>query len=117
MPAFLVPFVFVLDPAGIGLLLVVPKGGSWVDIVAITVTTGVGIGALAAATQSWLLRRTSAVERLLLLAAGVLLVVPGLLERLFGLPAKIAGVGVGYGDIIGLATVSVALAAQMVRKT
>ena len=33
LPAFLVPFVFVLDPQGVGLLLVVPPGGSWVDIV------------------------------------------------------------------------------------
>ena len=33
LPAFLVPFVFVLDPQGVGLLLKVPAGGSWVDIV------------------------------------------------------------------------------------
>ena len=35
MPAFLVPFVFVCDPLGVGLLLQVPKGGSWVDIVGV----------------------------------------------------------------------------------
>ena len=28
LPAFLVPFVFVLDPQGVGLLLKIPKGGS-----------------------------------------------------------------------------------------
>ena len=33
LPAFLVPFVFVLDPQGIGLLLKLPKDGSWIDIV------------------------------------------------------------------------------------
>ncbi len=33
LPAFLVPFVFVLDPQGVGLLLMIPPGGSWVDIV------------------------------------------------------------------------------------
>ena len=33
LPAFLVPFVFVLDPQGVGLLLKIPAGGSWVDIV------------------------------------------------------------------------------------
>ena len=32
LPAFLVPFVFVLDPQGIGLLLKIPPGGSWVDV-------------------------------------------------------------------------------------
>ena len=36
LPAFLVPFVFVLDPQGVGLLLKIPTGGSWVDIVLIT---------------------------------------------------------------------------------
>src|SRR4030081_831197 len=36
LPAFLVPFVFVLDPQGIGLLLKLPKDGSWVDILLIT---------------------------------------------------------------------------------
>ena len=36
MPAFLVPFVFVCDPMGVGLLLKVPPGGSWVDIVVVT---------------------------------------------------------------------------------
>ena len=33
LPAFLVPFVFVLDPNGIGLLMKVPKDGSVLDIV------------------------------------------------------------------------------------
>ena len=31
LPAFLVPFVFVLDPQGVGLLLKIPAGGSWVE--------------------------------------------------------------------------------------
>ena len=32
LPAFVVPFVFVLDPLGVGLLLALPKGGSWWDV-------------------------------------------------------------------------------------
>jgi len=47
MPAFLVPFVFVCDPLGVGLLLQVPKGGSWVDIVVVTAETLAGIAILA----------------------------------------------------------------------
>src|SRR6187431_736055 len=65
LPAFLVPFVFVLDPQGVGLLLVTPPGGSWVDIVMITAKATLGLGALAAAAQGWALRRTTAVERAL----------------------------------------------------
>ena len=32
LPAFVVPFVFVLDPAGVGLLLKTPPDGSWVRV-------------------------------------------------------------------------------------
>ena len=60
LPAFLVPFVFVLDPQGVGLLLTLPKGGSWVDIVLITLKSAFGLAALAAAAQGWALRRTTA---------------------------------------------------------
>ena len=78
LPAFLVPFVFVLDPQGIGLLLQVPKNGSWIDIVLITVKTGLGLAALASAAQGWALRKTTLAERLLLLLAGPADDVPGL---------------------------------------
>ncbi len=47
LPAFLVPFVFVLEPSGVGLLLKLPKGGSWVDTAWIAFTAFVGIAALA----------------------------------------------------------------------
>ncbi len=70
LPAFLVPFVFVLDPQGVGLLLNIPKGGSWVDIVEITLKTTLGLMALAGAAQGWALRRTTVVERSLLVALG-----------------------------------------------
>src|SRR5262249_61178021 len=65
LPAFLVPFVFVLDPQGIGLLLKLPKDGSWIDIVLITAKSALRLAALAAAAQGWALRKTTLVERLL----------------------------------------------------
>lgn len=80
LPAFLVPFVFVLDPQGVGLLLNIPKGGSWVDIVEITLKTTLGLMALAAAAQGWALRQTTLVERGLLVLSGLLLVFPSLIE-------------------------------------
>src|SRR5262249_19922476 len=82
LPAFLVPFVFVLDPQGIGLLLKIPAGGSWIDIVEITVKTTIGLGALAAAAQGWAFRKTTLTERALLVLAGLFLVFPSLLEAL-----------------------------------
>src|SRR5215467_13332530 len=82
LPAFLVPFVFVLDPEGIGLLLKIPKDGSWIDIVLITAKATLGLAALAAAAQGWALRKTTLAERLLLVLAGLFLVFPSLLEAL-----------------------------------
>src|SRR5207247_2675360 len=50
LPAFLVPFVFVLDPAGVGLLLKAPPDGSWLTVAWIALTACLGIGALATGT-------------------------------------------------------------------
>jgi TRAP transporter 4TM/12TM fusion protein len=72
LPAFLVPFVFVLDPAGAGLLLKGPP----LDVVHVTVTAALGIAALACGAQGWMFRRTSWPEQAALVAAGLLLVHP-----------------------------------------
>jgi TRAP transporter 4TM/12TM fusion protein len=69
LPAFLVPFAFVLEPSGIGLLLKGPPGG----VVYAAATAGAGVAALACGAQGWMLARASAVERVLLVAAGLLL--------------------------------------------
>jgi TRAP transporter 4TM/12TM fusion protein len=108
LPAFLVPFVFVLDPQGLGLLLKVPSGGSWVDIVLITGKTALGLGALAAAAQGWALRRTTLAERALLVLAGLFLVFPSLLEALLE-----AAIG---RDISYTATFGVAIGAAVLLK-
>ncbi len=79
LPAFLVPFVFVLDPQGIGLLLKLPAS-QWVDIVQITVKSALGLAALAMAAQGWALRHTTTVERVLLTLSGLLLIFPSLIE-------------------------------------
>ncbi len=85
LPAFVVPFVFVLDPAGVGLLLKAPPQGSWLETLWIAVTACVGIAALAAGTQKWLLRALGQVERWLLIACGLLLIYPAPAADLIGL--------------------------------
>ncbi len=100
LPAFLVPFVFVLDPNGIGLLMKVPKDGSVLDIVWITLKTAAGLLALGAAAQNWALRRTTLLERGLLVLAGLLLVFPSLLEAFV---EAIIGRDISYTASIGLA--------------
>src|SRR5512132_1225839 len=78
LPAFLIPFVFVLDPAGLGLLLMGSfkklADAQWLEIAVVSITAMIGIGALAGAMQNWLFRKTTVVERWLLIAAGLALV-------------------------------------------
>jgi TRAP transporter 4TM/12TM fusion protein len=79
-PAFLVPFMFVLDPSGVGLLL----DGSfkslaqadWGSIAVVTITAAIGVAALAGGLQGWLFRKTTGVERWMLIIAGLMLVYP-----------------------------------------
>jgi TRAP transporter 4TM/12TM fusion protein len=99
LPAFVVPFVFVLDPQGVGLLLTLPKGGTAWDIVWITFKTCVGLLAFSAAAQNWALRQNTLIERVLFVLAGSLLVFPSLLDA----PLEaIVGVGIPEPAVIGL---------------
>jgi TRAP-type uncharacterized transport system fused permease subunit len=102
-PAFLVPFMFVLDPSGLGLLLMgstkALATANWGSIALVTFTAAVGIMALAGGFQGWLFRRTTSPERWTLIVAGVMLVYP---KTLF--------------DAAGFGLVAIVLAMQWFRK-
>jgi TRAP transporter 4TM/12TM fusion protein len=102
-PAFLVPFMFVLDPSGLGLLLMgstkALAGADWGSIALVTFTAAVGILALAGGFQGWLFRKTTSPERWILIVAGVMLVYP---KTLF--------------DVAGFALVAIVLALQWLHK-
>ena len=104
LPAFLVPFMFVLDPAGLGLLLMgsIKKlaEARWLDIAVVCFTAMVGIAALAGAMQNWLFRKTHVVERWLLIVAGLALVYPKAML-----------------DYIGFALLAIVIVSQTLRKT
>jgi TRAP transporter 4TM/12TM fusion protein len=104
VPAFLVPFMFVLDPSGTGLLLTgsfkTLGDANWGSIALITFTTAVSILALAGAFQGWLFKKTPLYERLMLGVAGFLLVYPAI-----------------WADITGFSLVGLALLSQWMRKT
>jgi TRAP transporter 4TM/12TM fusion protein len=106
MPAFIVPFAFVLEPEGVGLLLKTPKGGDWTDILEISFSMMLGIFALAVAVQGWLLRRATQAERALLLLAGVLFIMPSMFDPL------VAGI-LGH-HLLGAHVVAAVLAAAAV---
>ena len=99
LPAFVVPFMFVLDPAGVGLLLNIPKGGTWVDVVTITGLAVIALVALAGAAEGWLFKKTTLIERLMLLAAGILVLTP-----------------LALNDAVGIGLIAVVAALQFVRR-
>jgi len=81
LPAFLVPFLFTLHPDGVGLLL----KGDWSNILWTTLSAAVGLTALAAGLTGWFLMKTGWLERVLLLAAGLVLLYPERVPDLIGL--------------------------------
>lgn len=80
LPAFIVPFMFSLDPKGVGILLKGPVG----DVIWTTVTAFFGIAALAGGVENWFLKKTTLLERIMLISAGLLLVYPIALYDMIG---------------------------------
>ncbi len=123
MPAFLVPFVFVCDPQGIGLLLKTPQGGNWFDIVSVAVETAIGIVFLAAAFQGRLIKKNNALESVLFLIAGLLFVFPSflnaILRPLTGIDLEtrlLPGLPVSLPLLAGLALAAYAVRQAMTRR-
>jgi len=102
LPAFLVPFMFVLDPSGVGLLLTgsikTLGNADWGSIAVVTVTAALGIASLAGGVQGWLFKRTTWIERLMLIVAGLALVYP-----------------TTTADIVGLTLFAIVVAIQLAR--
>jgi len=95
LPAFIVPFMFTLDPKGVGILL----KGPVVDVIWTTLTAFIGIASLAGGVENWLLKKTTPYERMMLILGGLALVYP---KPLY--------------DFIGLALVAVVIISQKLRK-
>ncbi len=94
LPAFIVPFIFVLDPMGVGVLLKLPAGatwaGSWMSVAAVITLAFITISVLAAAAQGWYLKRTTRLEQGLLAAAGVMMLIPQLAWDVAGIVLAVA---------------------------
>jgi TRAP transporter 4TM/12TM fusion protein len=109
LPAFVLPFVFVTDPIGTGLLLELRPGMGWGDVAVVTALSAAGLGALAAACQGFALRRLAAAERWAFALAGLLLVFPAPLDALF---ETLAGRALPAPSWLGAGLAAVLLALQ-----
>ena len=117
----LVPFVFVVDPMGVGLLLHVPEGRSWIDVAEVSLTTAVGIAAFAFALQGWVFKKSTVLESALFWAAGLLLVLAAVVDAIVGwafgirLTTDIPGTSIGWNVPLGLALGGLAVFLQRMR--
>jgi TRAP transporter 4TM/12TM fusion protein len=90
LPAFLVPFVVVLSPQGVGLLF---AGGAGTVLVA-ALAAAAAVAALAVVTGAWLAGPAGWPERVLFAVAAVALLVMAPLSLGIGALAALAGIGV-----------------------
>jgi len=78
LAGFILPYMFVYGPE---LLMV----GSWSDIVLAFITSVVGVFLLAASIQGYFIKKANLWERIVLFAASLLLIKPGILTDIMGL--------------------------------
>ncbi|MBQ7897222.1 MAG: TRAP transporter fused permease subunit [Clostridia bacterium] len=91
--AFIVPFVFALNPA---MLLIDTTA---IDVIVIVITSLIGIFAVSASLEGFLVHKMTWYERIISLVGGLLLIYPGLTT-----------------DIIGVGLVAVVVAVQLLTK-
>ncbi|MFH0821656.1 MAG: TRAP transporter fused permease subunit, partial [Pseudomonadota bacterium] len=94
--AFVVPFMFTVDPSGKALLL---KGDDAFEMLRVIVTSFAGVFAFASAACGWLMMRSTIVERVMLGVAGLCLVHPGV-----------------WSDVAGVALMGATILMQAVKK-
>lgn len=77
--AFIVPYVFALNPA---MLFINTSGAA--EVVLICITSVVGIFAVSASLEGWLIHHMPVWQRIICLAGGLMLIYPGLVTDLVG---------------------------------
>ena len=95
LPAFLVPFMFTIHPNGVAILL----KGSVLDISTTFITALLGVLALAGGVDNWFFKKTTLLERALLIIAGLTLMYPA-----------------GWADLVGIVLLGVTVLLQKLRK-
>ncbi len=89
--AFIIPYIFAFNPEMLFIETV------WYDVVLIIITSLLGMFSISAGLEGYMLRNLKVYERLLAIAGGLLLVIPGLVT-----------------DVIGLALVAIVILLQII---
>lgn len=78
LPAFIIPYMWVFGPP---LLMI----GTWYEVITAFIFSCIGAVLVAGAVQGWFLTKAAFVERIILFAAGLLMIKPGWITDLTGL--------------------------------
>ncbi len=101
-PAILVPFMFVLDKSGTGLLLMGSMDAlaqaDWMQIAWTSFTAVVGIICLAGGLQGWFIEKTRVYERIVMVISGIALAYPATEADLIGF--------IGFGLVLVTQTIA-----------
>ena len=79
--AFIIPFIFAYSPE----ILFIGDNILWYDIVLIVITATIGMIGVAAGLSSYLIKPMNMIERILTIAGGLCLIIPGILTDAIGL--------------------------------
>ena len=79
--AFIVPYIFAFSPE----MLIVGSDKPWYEIVLLVITALVGIFIISAGMEGFMMRKMTIVERILALAGGLCMIIPGISTDLIGL--------------------------------
>lgn len=77
--AFIIPYIFVLNPA---LILI---DTTWVEVIRITCTSIIGMLGVSTGVTGWIYRKTTWIERIMLVVGGLMLIDPQVLTDLVGM--------------------------------
>jgi TRAP-type uncharacterized transport system fused permease subunit len=83
LSGFLLPFYFLINP--VLLIGAAPEGTATLTVIRSVIGAAIGIFALASGTEGWLIKRSLWIDRLLCVAASLLLIDPGLVTDLAGI--------------------------------
>jgi len=89
-PAFVVPFVFTVDPRGLAVLM----QASVADVLWTSLSAALGVAALSAGAGGWIRGAASLAERAASIVAGVLMLVPR--------PATVVAGAALFGSVVAL---------------
>lgn len=90
LPAFIIPFLFIYGPELMG-------EGTWIQIIYSALTASFGVIAIGAATTGWFRKNLNFIERIIFVAAGFTLIIPGIYSDILG------------GILIGIVLISIKL--------